>query len=78
MGNAHGLGPAVSGTDADCPTCKRKAPRKCARKATKKDVCGSAWLRVGDWVGESKRCHPARITAAIEARQARERGTTCP
>lgn len=68
MGKSYGLGPAVDGISVACPTCERPASKKCAK------VGREDGLRV--WTGEAKRCHPARITAAIEARQARERGKT--
>lgn len=80
MGKAFGLGSAVRGTSVACPECKRRKGLPCARKATRADVraFGHLGVKPGEWIGDSKKCHPARITAAIEARQARERGAPCP
>lgn len=76
MSRAYGLGPAVRGTSVACPECKRRKGLPSARKAALADVraFGHLGVKLGEWIGESKKCHPARITAAIEARQARERG----
>lgn len=75
MKRAYGLGPAVDGTSVACPECKRRKGLPCARKATCVDVraFGHLGVKLGEWIGDSKKCHPARIDAAIEARQACKR-----
>lgn len=66
MGKAWGIPRSVAdGGTVVCPTCKRHKGLPCAKKS-----------KSGEWEGASRRYHPARIDAAISARQAREKGAS--
>jgi uncharacterized Zn finger protein (UPF0148 family) len=63
MGKAWGIPRSVvDGGTVACPTCERRKGLACAKKS-----------KGGEWEGASRRYHPARIEAAIAARQAREK-----
>lgn len=68
MSKAYGMRPAVNPISVDCPTCERKKGLPCATKAIRAHV----GIKKGDWIGASQRCHPARVDAAIAAKNAKE------
>jgi hypothetical protein len=63
MTRAYGIRPAVRPESVACPTCARRAGLPCAKKS-----------RSGDWYDASRRCHPARVSAAIDAKAKRAKG----
>ena len=58
----------VDGISVECPTCARRAGLPCAIKADAKTANASGGaIKKGDWIGSSRRCHSARVSAALKA-----------
>jgi hypothetical protein len=67
---AYGLGFAVNPLAVTCPKCARPAGKQCGIKAEARTAKASnGAIKKGDWIGESKRVHFERATAAIDAKK---------